>query len=196
MNRREAIKGLGLSFGYAVATPAVISILQSCKNEKQGTIWNPQFLSQDEGSILNNLVDLILPKTENLPGASDINVAKFFDLYLDKVSSIDEQDNFKKGLAAILTSLGKPVEKLKVDDYDALLSKFLRAKPEEIEAFKNDKNEALIFQNLVEIRSKTILVYKQSEQIGENVLAYDPIPGKQQGCISLEEATGGRAWSL
>ncbi len=196
MNRREAIKGLGLSFGYVVATPTVISILQSCKNEKQGAIWKPQFFSQDEGKILKNLVDLILPKTENLPGATDVNVAKFIDLYLDKVSSKEEQDNFKMGLTAIQTSLGKPVGKLKVEDYDALLSKFLRAKPEEIKAFKNNENEALVLQRLIDIRSRTILAYKQSEKIGEEVLAYDPIPGKQQGCISLEEATGGKAWSL
>jgi hypothetical protein len=42
----------------------------------------------------------------------------------------------------------------------------------------------------------SIWAYKTSQKIGEEVLAYDPIPGKLQGCISLEEATGGKVWSL
>jgi len=196
MNRREAIKGLGLSFGYAVATPAILSILQSCKNEGQSSTWKPQFLTQDEGAVLRNLVDLIIPKTDDLPGALDVGVPSFFDLYLDKVSSTKEQENFKNGIASIVKELNKPVNKLKNEDYDALLSKYLRAKPEEIEAFKNNENESLVLQNLVSLRNRTVWAYKQSEKIGEEVLAYDPIPGKQQGCISLEEATGGKAWSL
>lgn len=42
----------------------------------------------------------------------------------------------------------------------------------------------------------SIWTYKTSEKIGEKVLAYDLIPGKLQGCISLEEATGSKVWSL
>jgi len=196
MNRREVIKGLGLSLGYAVATPTVISILQSCKSDTQGTVWNPQFLSNDEGHVISNLVDLILPKTDDSPGAQDVNVAKFIDLYLDKVSNKETQDSFKKGMTAILAELGKPVNKLNKDDYDALLSKYLRAKPDELDAFNNNENDAIILNNLTRLRWQTIWVYKNSQQIGEEVLAYDPIPGKQLGCISLEETTGGKAWSL
>ena len=196
MNRREAIKGLGLSFGYAVATPTVISILQSCKSDSQSIAWKPQFFSEDEGNVVSNLVDLILPKTDDLPGALDVNVAKFIDLYLDKVSDNETQDNIKKGMAAILIELDKPVSKLNTDDYDKLLNKYLRAKPNDLEAFKNNENDAIILNSLTRLRWQTIWVYKNSQQIGEEVLAYDPIPGKQLGCISLEEVTGGKAWSL
>jgi hypothetical protein len=27
-------------------------------------------------------------------------------------------------------------------------------------------------------------------------LIYRPIPGEQKGCVDLEEATGGRAWTI
>jgi len=46
------------------------------------------------------------------------------------------------------------------------------------------------------LRDNTVWAYKTTEEIGENVLAYDPIPGVQLGCVSLKEATGGKAWSL
>jgi hypothetical protein len=38
--------------------------------------------------------------------------------------------------------------------------------------------------------------FKTSEEIGKKVMAYDPIPGGYVGCESLEELTGGKAWSL
>ena len=37
---------------------------------------------------------------------------------------------------------------------------------------------------------------KPNEYIGENVLAYAPIPGDYKGCVDLMETTGGKAWSL
>ena len=47
-----------------------------------------------------------------------------------------------------------------------------------------------------EIRSLAVKAYKGSEYIGEQVLAYAPVPGQQKGCVDLMEATGGKAWSL
>ena len=62
---------------------------------------------------------------------------------------------------------------------------------------KDAKNkDALVFQALDNLRNFAIWAFKTSEQIGENVLAYDPVPGSQKGCISLNEATEGKAWSL
>ncbi len=196
MNRREALKGLGLSLGYVVATPAVLSILQSCKNETPRVAWQPVFHSKDEGIVLTNLVDLILPKTDDLPGALDVNIPKFIDSFIDKVLDKDAQEKEKAMLDAVVSTLKKQIDELDTKDYDALLSKFLRATPKEVEAFKKDKKNALIYKYLTNLRGKTIWAYKTSQKIGEEVLAYDPIPGQQLGCISLEEATGGKAWSL
>ena len=62
---------------------------------------------------------------------------------------------------------------------------------------KDPKNEdAIIFKTLDNLRSSSIWAFKTTEEIGENVLAYVPIPGSQKGCIPLSEATGGKAWSL
>ena len=48
----------------------------------------------------------------------------------------------------------------------------------------------------LQARSMTINPFKTNEYIGENVLAYIPIPGEQKGCVDLMEATGGKAYSL
>tara|TARA_R110002073_G_scaffold40547_5_gene115141 strand:- start:271468 stop:272061 length:594 start_codon:yes stop_codon:yes gene_type:complete len=197
MDRRKALKNLGLSLGLVVATPAVMSLLQSCKNDgNKMAVWNPEFFSKDEGIVVENLVDLILPPTGNIPGAKDVNVAKFLDLHASKVLDEQSQDYYKKGLEAMLNTFGKPVRELKTDDYDALLAKFLKASSEEREAFRKDENDNLVLNRLESLRGTAIWAYKTSEKVGEEVLVYDPIPGEQKGCISVEEATGGRAWSL
>jgi hypothetical protein len=197
MDRRKALKGLGLTLGFVVATPTVLSILQSCKTDaKNVTGWIPEFFSEEEGIVVKNLVDLILPKTADLPGASEVNVAQFIDLYTSKVSGKEEQEGYKKGLAAVIKALGKPVKDLTTEDYDGLLAKYLKASKEEQEAFRKNDEEAPVFQTLLGLRGGAIWAYRTSEKVGKEVLAYDPIPGEQKGCISLEEATGGRAWSL
>lgn len=191
MNRRNALKGIGLSLGYIVATPAVISLLQGCSNDPQVN-WQPVFFNKEEGFVMQKLVDLILPKTEKYPGAVDLGIPQFIDAYLKEVAGKEQQDHMKKGLAKIL-----PIVKSGSDeDYHTLLTKYLKATPEEADSFKKNKNDSLIFNLLTDLRTAVVWAYKATEKVGEEILAYDPIPGKYEGCISVKKATGGKAWAL
>ncbi len=197
MNRRDALKGVGLSIGNVIAAPTIFSLLQSCKTEDAK--WVPTFLSVNEGVVVKNLADLILPKTEATPGALDVNVAEFIDLLADKAFDTQKQTIFKERIGAIMKELGLPekeVNSLKTKDYDVLLAKYLRATKKEKETFENNEHDALVLAALTDLRSKVMWAYTTSEQVGEHVLAYDPIPGVQLGCISVEEATRGKKWSL
>jgi len=201
MKRRDALKGMGLSIGYAIATPSILSLLQSCKTEP--LIWNPIFLTQKEGTVITNLVDLILPVTETSPGALDVNVPEFLDLYAHKVYNDERKAKYKKGIQAIVKALNvldADPSKLKIEEYDALLAKYLKSTKAQQKKYNEetdeDNQDAIIYKALIDLRGSTIWAYKTSRQIGENVLAYDSVPGEQKGCISLEDATGGKAWSL
>ena len=204
MNRRDALKGLGLSLGYVVAAPTIVSMLQSCKTEAAS--WTPIFLSKEQGYVLKNLVDLILPKTEATPGALDVNVPEFLDLYISKTYDELKQKKYKEGVTAILEALPiteKGVNDLETKNYDALLTKYLKVSKEQQLAYrayddeKDPKNkDAITFQAIDNLRNSSIWAFRTSEEIGETVLAYDPIPGSQKGCIDLTEATNGKAWSL
>jgi len=172
-------------------------MLQSCKTDV--AIWTPIFLTNNEGIIIKNLVDLILPKTEATPGALELNVPEFLDQYVAKVYSDEKQKHFKDGIRAVIEKLdisNNKVSKLKAEDYDGLLAKYLKASKAALVEFNNNEEDTLVLNALTGLRSSAIWAYKTSEQIGENILAYDPIPGVQKGCISVEEATGGKAWSL
>ena len=46
------------------------------------------------------------------------------------------------------------------------------------------------------IRGMATWAYKSSEYIGEEVLAYLPLPGEYIACADVNELTQGRAWSL
>lgn len=197
MKRRDALKGLGLSFGYIIATPTVISMLQGCKTEVN--LWKPLFFDVDEGTVIRNLIDLILPKTEATPGAIDVNVPEFIDLYASKVYSKEQQNKFKNTTQEIINELlgsKRKVSKITLIDYDTLLTKYLKADKETQDSFKNSEKENTVLEALMNLRNSSVWAYKTSELIGETVLAYAPIPGKHKGCVSLEEATKGKAWSL
>ncbi|MCL8008646.1 gluconate 2-dehydrogenase subunit 3 family protein [Gelidibacter japonicus] len=200
MNRRDALKGMGLSLGYIIATPTILSMLQSCSTKAEK--WVPLFHSDIQALVLEGLVDLILPKTKDTPGALDVNVPKFIDLYVAEALTDEDKETYKLGFEAVMDELGIPnVEpdpeqpiKLKTEDLDAILSKYLRISKAQRLAYITE--EHLVFMTLLTIRDQTVWAYKTSKEIGKNVLVYDPVPGEQKGCISVEEATGGKAWSL
>ncbi|WP_271764807.1 gluconate 2-dehydrogenase subunit 3 family protein [Aquimarina algiphila] len=211
MNRREALKNIGLSAGYIVATPTLLSILQSCTSEIKLT-WIPKLLSEDEAKVLDQIVDLIIPETD-IPGAKSLNVPMFIDSYMNAVAKEKDAQIFKKTADYVMKALGvnedKPVKKIKIEEYDALLTKYLRSSKEQQEAYQkemsqvknpddlsNASKEAIIFNYLSAVRWLSIWGFKTTEEIGENVLAYAPVPGEQIGCDSLEKLTKGKAWSL
>jgi len=197
MDRRNALKGIGMSLGYVVATPTLVNMLQSCRADASS--WLPTFFTTNEGVVIKNLIDLILPTTEDTPGALEVNVPEFLDLYASKVYTEEKQNNLKEGIKAIMTELNISNEKkvnLKTENYNTLLSKYLKANKAQLDDFKSNQGDSNALDTLKRLRDFAVWAYKTSEQVGETVLAYDPVPGKQLGCISLEEATGGKSWSL
>lgn len=195
MDRRNALKKISLSFGYMVAAPTAFSILQSCIQNDQ-LAWNPKFFSEKEAIIVQNLIDQILPVTKGSPGALEVNVHKFIDAYFKEVVTPEQQNSFKKGIKLILEQLENSTEKTDKQEYNQLLTKFLKAKPKEKSAFKNKEEDELIYHTLTDLRNKSVWAFKTSKEIGKNILIYDPIPGVQIGCMPLKEATGGKDWTF
>jgi len=194
MKRREALKNIGLSAGFVLATPSVFSLLQSCKSDV--ATWTPTFLSEESGIVLKNLVDVILPKTDT-PSANDVNVAEFMDKYFDEVLMENEQVELKKSFNNLTIFLksnyNEKVSKISNEDYMHLLDNHMKLNSEESKAL--DENAQDISHLLNKLRSMTIQSYRISETVGETILAYDPVPGASY-CDDLQKLTGGKSWSL
>ncbi len=213
MKRRQVLKNLGLGGVALVATPTILSLLQSCKNDP---VFETVFISKPQGQALRHIVDLIIPSDDKIPGAVDVGVHTFIDSFWNEVVSEDSQLQIRAGFDALANRLedatGKTFENAGAEDYDTLLSKYLNASKEEesvfnkslgeyYQAYQRDKTvspdpDAATFSLLGNLRGMTIWGWKASEEIGENVLAYEPIPGQQIGCLPLQEATGGKTYSL
>jgi hypothetical protein len=215
MDRRIALKNMGLALGYTIATPTLLSLVQSC-NEVKTVDWTPEFFTKDEGNILIKLVDIILPKTDT-PSASEVNVHVFIDKFTNEIAEEVMQDLTKLSLnnfikKALKDSGKEKIEDLTSEDLEPHLAAGLQATEEEeiknLELMikntsaaskgENDAvaNEEIRYSFTKNLRDMTIWGYKTSEYVGENVLVYLPVPGEYIGCGDLNELTGGKDWSL
>lgn len=197
MNRRKALKFTGSMAAAAVAGPSLISLLQSCKDVAR-VDWTPEFLTKDEASFLSTFVDMILPTTDT-PGALDVNADVFMDKVFAHVYDAQGQESIRKDIAQFNSdceaNFGAAFSNLSEAD---------RVKVLELEEEKGglfgqgvwgtgvSPQEPVGFYR--SLKSMTLWAYTSSEEIGKNVLNYDPIPGGYNGCIPLSDV--GTKWSL
>ena len=215
MDRRRVLKNMGMSLGYMVATPTLLSIVQSCKTDPAVT-WTPEFFTQSEGSVLTKLVDIIIPKTDTL-SASEVQVDIFIDKFANDVMEKKQQDLFKMTMSkfidkALADSGKEKAEDLTAEDLEPVVASALKySKEDQAEMFESINNyteaieegktstlddETTRFAFANNLRGLVIWGYKVSEYVGEEVLDYLPVPGEYIACGDVQELTGGRAWSL
>ncbi|MGB8705941.1 MAG: gluconate 2-dehydrogenase subunit 3 family protein [Gillisia sp.] len=212
MNRREVIKNLGLGAGVLIIGPTTLSLLESCQN-KPDYDWQPVFLSAGNGFALKQILETMLPKTDT-PGATDLNLAQFIDAYMKEVAPKETQDKFKQGAndfaSAFKNEFDKDLNEGTEEDYKKMLDKYLvNYTPTKVKDGKKtgetqdpeDKTPKLDINAstnsyLNSVRSLGIWGWKTSEQVGENVLWYDPIPGEYIPCGPVSELGNGKAMSL
>lgn len=197
MNRRDALKKSALALGAAAGVPTLLSLLQACAQQDRLT-WTPQFLSEDQARFISAFADTILPRTDT-PGALDVKADIFLDLVYAKTYDEAGQKNLvadiEKFNTDCKTTYGKVFAELSAEDKAACL------KDHESKSPKFPKNvwgtavgpkEPVGFYR--SLKSSVLWAYFSSEEIGKNVLSYDPIPGEFRGCIPVSEV--GNTWSL
>lgn len=197
MDRRKAIRQTSWLAGAAVTAPAMLSLLQSCQSEPRLN-WQPTFLSEDEAEFISAIVDTILPRTDT-PGALDVKV----DMFIDKIwaQTTDEagQAQVRSDIAAFdatcKETYGSAFAKCNPTDQHKALE-FAEANAGQFN--RGVWGKAVGVQKPVgfyrTLKSMAIWAYMSSEEIGKNVLSYDPIPGGYDGCIAVESV--GNKWSL
>lgn len=191
MDRRKALGNIGQGIGTIIVTPSIVSIFQRCQSSKT---FNPTFFIAEDFNLISRLMEIIIPKTD-IPGAIELKLPEFVDNYIDAVWDKKSKENINKSLKLFKdvakTKFGqKPTRDLTFDELDKLLDKFLKSKD------INSDEEKIAASFTTDLRNLTINAFRTNEYIGENVLAYQPVPGRNVGCVDLDEATGGKAWSL
>lgn len=213
MKRRQALKNIGLGAGLFVIGPSTLSLLQSCNSEPEYD-WQPVFLTASHGYALKKVLHVILPSSDT-PGASDLNIPQFIDAYMDKVEDLERREKFQESADAFARAFkeefDKEQEEGKDEDFENLIKKYLKATPAQREKFvrRNTETQDAIrdpeyvmnndegaYAYLTTVRNMGIWAWKNSEEVGENVMWYDPIPGQYIPCGPVDELGQGKAMSL
>ncbi len=199
MKRRDALKNIGFAAGFAIITPSIFSMLQGCTGDS--VTWIPNYLTSDEKIFVTNLADIMIPKTATTPSATEVNVPQFIDKYIDEVLDTDDQDitraAFVKVIAILRPDVTADLGDTTSEQYKALLDDHMLLKGE-IDQERTADPEALLMTTsefLNQLKWMIINAYKNSEEVGENILAYDPVPAAYY-CGDLKELTGGKSYSL
>ena len=199
MKRRDALKNIGLAAGFAAITPSIFSMLQSCTSNTE--TWVPNYLTSDEKTIVTKLADIMIPKTATTPSASEVNVPQFIDNYILEVLETKDQEITRAAFNKIITLLKRDTESniddVTLEQYKSLLDEHMfLSKEVDPEREANPEELSMTSSELLnQLKWMTIYGYKNSEEVGENILAYDPVPAAYY-CGDLQELTGGKSYSL
>jgi len=197
MDRRSALKKAGVLACSAVAIPSLFSLLQSCKSENR-LGWQPLFFTESEAKTIAAILDMILPRTDT-PGALDVKSDIFIDKVIAKTYIEEAQAKMRSEIAAFNSECEKNFGSAFIELNASDKEKVLQAAEANSGKFSPGvwgtavgKQEPIGFYR--SIKSMAIWAYFSSEEIGKNVLAYDPIPGTYEPCMPLSE--GQNRWSL
>jgi gluconate 2-dehydrogenase gamma chain len=192
MDRREALKRTAWLMGGVVSAPAIMGVLKGCK-AKPGIDWKPVYLNEHQGSVVSQVAEIIIPKTDT-PGAKEVGVPSFIDQMLKEVYSPDDQEWFAKGLdafnAGAEAAYGDEFADLSEEDQTAYVKK---VHAEAIEASHADPEPRRPF--ILMMKELTMLGFFTSEPGATQVLQYVAVPGAYKGCIPLSEAGNGKTWA-
>lgn len=208
MKRRKAIQSLSAVMGYTLAPGTIAGLLLSCETKKNETLWKPMFIEQNNADMMVKLGDAFLPRTHT-PGAKDVGAHVFVDVFMEKVSGLEDRELFKKGVGALRSKFEKITKKSVSDgdasDYSKVLDTLYGIPKDKKQAIaqllnrgipedKEEKETYYTYSFLRMFKKMLMMGYYASEEIGENVLSYLPVPGEYEGCIPVESV--GRAWSI
>ena len=198
MKRRDLLKKVGIGVGVLAVSPFTISLLQSCNNDPS---WNPNFFKKGDIEFLNELSDLIIPSSVEIPGAKELKLLRFVDIYIFRVLSKGEQETIYNAFNIFQLEYLKSSSLSNIDSktLNSLLDYFFIKNKSKHDIWMNDfmntkESQSYIF--LYSFRELLVSAFKTNEYIGKNILVYRPIPGEQRGCVDLIETTNGRVWTI
>jgi hypothetical protein len=205
MNRRDALKSIALGSGVVVSSASIMSVL-SLANANQNDTQTWAFLSHTQANQLKVMSAIIIPHSDEIPGASAVSIIPFLDLIYATVISEEEKTKFKKGMLAF--------NQYCKEEHGAMFIALSEAKQknclEKLYNLPDQKREQMLwkidnnnpnaerdseyfkYSFLYNLRAITLEAYMNSQLIGEKVLAYDQVPGNYE---DIEFTTSTRSFS-
>lgn len=197
MNRRELLQRAAWLMGGAISAPAVLGVLNGCSAKKEET-WQPVFLSKEQGAVVAEVAEIIIPRTDT-PGAKDVGVPAFIDVMLKDAYKDADRQRYVSGLKAFddaaRTAHGKGFVELPKQQQTELVRKF----HDEAVASELADEERRAYERrpfILMTKELTLLGFFTSKPGATEVLQYAAVPGKFEACVPLAQAGNGKAWAL
>lgn len=189
IDRKEAIKRTGLLLGGVIFAPNILGVLNGC-TATPGE-WNSEIFTEAQATLISSLSDVILPADDETPSASEVGVPQFIESMVGEVYTEEQRTEFLEGLDEFAEEYHSQLQSEYIESAEDQRYEFtyhqnkiaLEAEPE------NDERTPFIltFKELV------LLGYFTSEEGATQVLRYEPVPGRYEGCMPVEEV--GRTWA-
>ncbi len=176
MNRRELIQRVTMMLGGVMSAPLMAGAMGEVLNA------TPNLDITDlQKSLIAEVADVIIPATTT-PGAKEAGAQNFIIRVMRDCYLKEDQEKFFAGLNKLnedsKSKFGKGFLDLKLDQKNEMV--------EDSTVYNKD-----FFRQMKDL---TITGYFTSEIGATQALAYDPIPGKFNGCVPLEKDQ--KAWAL
>jgi gluconate 2-dehydrogenase gamma chain len=193
MNRRELLQRVALLMGGTLSAPAVLAVLNGC-SPKPSAGWQPLFLSQEEGAMVEDIAELIIP------GARAVGVPAFIDVILKDAYPSEDQVRFVSGLKDFdeeVRDHGKPflerpqAQRLELlqQVHDLAVAAEKKQADRDVPAGERKRPFVLMIKEL------TLLGFFTSQVGATQILQYDQVPGGFQACIPIAQAGNGKQWA-
>ena len=174
MNRRQLLKNSATTFVGMMALPGLSVFLKSCAVDNLSD-YRPAFLSMEQFHTVWQMAELILPKTDS-PGASDARVAPYIDLLFNSYFEEDEKTRLESGLIKFMDNCQQQYGTSFISMNEEKQLEFMQKT--EVEPESN-----VFFKSFKGI---TLWAFFTSE-VGMKSMNYNPVPGKYDGCIYIDE---------
>ena len=195
MDRREAIKRVGVLMGGALSMSTVAGVLGGCQAGPTDVAFVPQALTSGRDELVATVAELIIPETDT-PGARGARVHEFIDRMLSAWYEDEERDHFLAELATVdqktQDAHGKPFLDLTAAEQTDLLTAMEEesiAWMETLGTGGSDPDKPPFF---VAMKGLTLFGYYTSEVGATQELHVMPM-GVYRGDVPYEEI--GRAWA-
>jgi len=190
MERRELLRYTAYLTGYAVTAPIASAILSGCQADApaQETTggYTPVFFAGGAYAVMSAMAETMLPRT-NTPGAADVGVPQFTDVVIGTYTEDKHVKRIRAGFDSWLAKNGDFADLSAEAQLKQLNALDTEAKAEmaQIDAIKgltdDEKDERKPWW--LDVKSVMLAGFFNSEQIGLEHLAYDPVPGEYKPCL-------------
>lgn len=196
LNRRELLQRVASLMGGAISAPAVLGLLNGC-TAKQEASWQPVFLSKEQGALVSEVAEIMIPRTDT-PGAKDAGVPAFIDTMLKDVYTQEDRERYVAGLQAFADAARTAYSKSFVELSKVQQTELVRKVHDEavaVEVAYDPPPNPLRRPFILMTKELSLLGFFTSKPGATQVLQYVAVPGSYQACVPVAQAGNGKTWA-